>query len=311
MPVKRLGIVGLGLLGTALAERFAASGYSLLGYDISPAARDRLKALGGQPVRSPRDVAMECTRIVLSLPTADVAQRVVAEMLPVASAATIFIDTTTDLPERMVDLAKMVSAQHIGYLDATIGGSSAQVRQSDVIVMAGGDKAAFDACEELFDCFSRKTFYVGPCGSGAQLKLAVNMVLGLNRVALAEGLKFAEALGLDPAEVLDVLRASPAYSTVMDTKGDKMLNEDFEPQAKLSQHLKDVRLMLKTGIEHGAKLPMTQLHKRILKKAETDGYGDEDNSAVIKVYDIDKKSMFRKHVKKEQSESADQPVSEE
>mgnify|MGYP002623509855 CR=1 FL=1 len=285
MGVKRLGIVGLGLLGTALAERFAASGYSLLGYDLDPAARDRLKEIGGQPVRSSREVAMGCSRIVLCLPNADVVKNVIAEMLPVAWSSTILIDTSTGLPEKMVGLAEMVSSQNIGYLDATIGGSSAQVREKDVIVIAGGDRKAFDDCAEIFDCFARETFHVGPCGTGAQAKLAVNMVLGLNRAALAEGLKFAESLGLDPDEMLKILRASPAYSTVMDTKGQKMLTGDFTPQAKLSQHLKDVRLMLHIGVKHGAKLAVTQMHKRILKKAEVDGYGDEDNSAVIKVYE--------------------------
>ncbi len=285
MSVKRLGIVGLGLLGTALAERFAAAGYSLLGYDLDPAARDRLKAMGGQPVRSSRDVAMGCSRIVLCLPNSDVVKHVISEMLPVAWSSTILIDTTTGLPEKMVGLSKMVSSQNIGYLDATIGGSSAQVREGDVIVIAGGERKAFDECSEIFDCFAREKFYVGPCGTGAEVKLAVNMVLGLNRAALAEGLKFAESLGLDPQEVLKILRVSPAYSTVMDTKGDKMLEGDFTPQAKLSQHLKDVRLMLHIGVKNGAKLPLTQMHKRILKKAEVDGYGDEDNSAIIKVYD--------------------------
>ncbi len=289
MSDDKIGIVGIGLLGTALAERLTAAGFSLVGYDLIPEARDRLEAMGGQPVRSARDVALECTRIVLSLPTADVAQRVVNEMLPVASAESIIIDTTTGMPEKMMELANNVSSQKIGYLDATIGGSSAQTRAGQAIVIAGGDEKSFNSCRDIFDCIALKTYHVGPVGSGAQIKLAVNLILGLNRLALAEGLKFAEALGLDLEEVLKVLKSSPAFSVVMETKGEKMLKEDFTPQAKLSQHLKDVRLIMETGRKHGAKLPMCRLHKRILKTAEKNGYGDMDNSAVIKVYDLDLK----------------------
>jgi len=268
-----------------MAERFSAAGYSLLGYDIDREARDRFQALGGQPVRSPREVAIACWRIILCLPNYEAAARVIAEMLPVAWSASIIIDTTTGLPEHMVKLAKQVAVQDIGYLDATIGGSSEQVRSREAIIMAGGEKHYFNECREIFSCISREAYHVGPIGSGAEMKLAVNLVLGLNRAALAEGLKYAEVMGLDPEDVLKVLKDSPAYSKVMDTKGDKMLNQDFEPQAKLSQHLKDVNLMLKTGLGKGAKMPLTQLHKRILKKAVADGYGEEDNSAVIKVLD--------------------------
>ncbi len=285
MGVKKIGLVGVGLLGTALAERFQAAGYTVFGYDLDPVARDRLKALGGRLVRSAKDVAIECTRIVLSLPNADVAEQVIQEMLPVASSATIIIDTTTGMPDKMVKMAEMVSAQNIGYLDATVGGSSEQARKGEVIVIAGGEEKAFQECEEIFQCFARETFHVGPSGSGAKIKLAVNLVLGLNRAVLAEGLKFAESCGLNSEEVLKVLRASPAYSLVMDTKGDKMLQDEFQPEAKLSQHLKDVQLILTMGSKHGAKLPLTTLHKRILKKAEANGFGEHDNSAVIKAYD--------------------------
>ncbi len=282
----KLGIIGIGLLGSALAERLLGAGYSLLGYDLDRKARLKFQKLGGQSVRSAREVAAQCNRIVLCLPNADIAENVIAEMLPVASGSTIIIDTTTGLPEKMEELSNSLRQQLISYLDATIGGSSEQARAGKAIAIVGGEPEPFDSCRDIFDCFAEQTFHVGPPGSGAQIKLAVNLILGLNRAALAEGLKFAEALGLNLDEVLRVLKASPAYSAVMDTKGDKMLNEDFAPQAKLSQHLKDVRLILETGDKHSAYLPLSRLHKRMLKTAETNGYGESDNSAVIKIYDL-------------------------
>src|SRR5262249_22050464 len=152
------------------------------------------------------------------------------------------------------------------YLDAEIGGSSRQVRERDVIVLCGGDRAVYDQCADVFDCFARRTFYLGPWGSGARMELAMNLVLGLNRAVLAEGLTFAEALGLDPQTALDVLQAGPAWSRVMETKGAKMLHRDFVPEARLSQHLKDVRLILAAGERAGADLPLSTLHRELLEK---------------------------------------------
>jgi 3-hydroxyisobutyrate dehydrogenase-like beta-hydroxyacid dehydrogenase len=116
------------------------------------------------------------------------------------------------------------------------------------------------------------------------MKLLSNLVLGLNRAALAEGLAFAEAIGLEPAPALDVLMGTMAYSRTMDTKGQKMIDRDFQTQARLSQHLKDVRLMLESAADAGLTLPLTETHCRLLKKAEAAGFGDADNSAIIQAF---------------------------
>ena len=114
------------------------------------------------------------------------------------------------------------------------------------------------------------------------MKLVTNLVLGLNRAALAEGLAFAESLGLDASRALTVLGESMAYSRVMDTKGAKMVQGNFTPQAKLSQHLKDVRLILEAAGGAGAELPLSQAHRLLLEAAEAAGLGELDNSAIIR-----------------------------
>ena len=138
--------------------------------------------------------------------------------------------------------------------------------------MAGGDAEAFARCRDLFACFAPRAFHLGPCGSGARMKLVVNLVLGLNRAALAEGLAFAAACGVDPAVALEVLKAGVSYSRVMDTKGPKMLAADFTPEARLSQHLK------------GARLPLSGLHRELLERLEAAGLGAADNCAIIEAF---------------------------
>lgn len=115
------------------------------------------------------------------------------------------------------------------------------------------------------------------------MKLVSNLVLGLNRVALAEGLVFAEAMGVKPAAALEVLIGSMAYSRAMDVKGRKMVEGDFAVQARLSQHLKDVRLILAGAAAAGLSLPLSETHRRLLEQAEAAGLGEMDNSAIIKV----------------------------
>ena len=117
------------------------------------------------------------------------------------------------------------------------------------------------------------------------MKLVLNLVLGLNRAVLAEGLSFARSSGIDPALALEILKAGPAYSKAMDVKGQKMLSEDFTPEARLSQHLKDVRLILDQARQQGRMLPLSEVHRTLLEKAETAGYGAADNSAIVKAFE--------------------------
>ncbi len=282
---KLIGMVGLGLMGSALAERFLKGRFVVLGFDRRPTCRHRLKTPGGMPVDRAAKVASTCTRIVLSLPTTAVVKEVIREMMDHLSPGSMIIDTTTGEPDQTRVLAEQLAKRRIHYVDATVVGNSEQVRRGNVIVLAGGTRQALSNCADIFDCFATRTFYVGPCGSGARMKLVVNLVLGLNRAVLAEGLSFAEAVGVSPKRALEILKRGAAYSRVMDTKGHKMLNRDFRPQAKLSQHHKDVRLILSQGKKAKAHLPMTTLHNQLLKRVIAAGNGELDNSAIIKAFE--------------------------
>ena len=283
---QTVGLSGLGVLGSAVAERLIAGSYSVLGYDIDALRCDALQELGGQVADDHAHVASHCDRVLLSLPTTDVVQSVVAQMGKALRPGQIIVDTTTGEPQQTAALGTRLAERGVEYLDATVSGSSAQARSGEVIVMAGGRREAFEACEDIFRCFARRWFHVGEWGSGARMKLVTNLVLGLNRAALAEGLAFAKAVGLDVEVALSILVESAAYSRVMDTKGQKMITHDFAPQARLSQHLKDVRLILAEASRVGAKVPLSALHRQLLEQLEAAGLGGADNSAIIRAFDI-------------------------
>jgi 3-hydroxyisobutyrate dehydrogenase-like beta-hydroxyacid dehydrogenase len=279
MTNSPIGLVGVGLLGQALAERMLAAGYAIVAYDLNP---ERLKVL--EAANSIHDVAMRCQTIVFCLPDSHVVASVVEQLGDPLRKGTLLIDATTGDPDDSVALAARLRDRGIGYVDATIAGSSEQVRRGEAVVLIGGEATDVASAERVLSTWSGERFHLGANGSGARMKLVVNLVLGLNRAVLAEGLALAEASGIGAAAALRVLRATPAHSSVMDTKGPKMITRDFAPQARLSQHLKDVGLICDLARRHGASVPLSEAHQRLLEEAVAMGLGDADNSAVLGVF---------------------------
>ena len=281
---RRVGLIGVGLLGSALAERMMASGFRVVGYDTDESCRETIAALGGDVARCAADVIRKCPRIVLSLPDSDVVAQVVADVEDSLRPQQTIIDTTTGDPRVTESLDRQFQRRGVAFLDATIGGSSAQTRRGEVVAMVGGLLETFEANRDILDSIAANVVHLGPCGSGARMKLVVNLVLGLHRAVLAEALTFGESCGLHAEQILEVLKNSPANSSVTDTKGMKMIRRDFSPQARLRQHFKDVSLILELGSVNDAHLPLTRLHSGMLHSLITQGFGNEDNSAVMRAF---------------------------
>lgn len=281
MHTKNVGMIGLGLMGTALTERLLEAGYLVWIHNRTREKANPLVARGARWADNPLAV---CDRVLISLYTTDTVEEMLDRLGDGLRPGQILIDTTTGEPDQTARLGARLARCGVQYLDAPISGSSEQTRRGEVTAIVGGSREAFNACCDLFECCAEKTIYAGPCGSGSKMKLVSNLVLGLNRAALAEGLVFAQAIGLDAEAALEVLVNSMAYSRIMDTKGRKMIEGDFRTQARLSQHLKDIRLILGAGAASGQALPLSEAHCRLLETAEAAGFGDADNSAVIQAY---------------------------
>jgi 3-hydroxyisobutyrate dehydrogenase-like beta-hydroxyacid dehydrogenase len=281
----KIGLIGLGLVGAAIAERLLSNKLDVVGFDINAEKCRQLEELGGKAAGSPAQVAQKANRTILSLPETDTVRQAVEGPGGIIEARTLpryIIDTTTGDPEETAALARRLAERGIYLLDSTISGSSQQIRDQEAVFMVGGKKPAFEACRDIFQVLAKKVFYLGASGNGCKAKLASNLILGLNRLALAEGLVFADKLGLDLEAFLELLKATPAYSAAMDVKGKKMLNGDFRPQARIRQHYKDVSLIMKYAERLGQELPLSRLHLEVLEKAIAAGDADLDNAAVIR-----------------------------
>jgi 3-hydroxyisobutyrate dehydrogenase-like beta-hydroxyacid dehydrogenase len=189
--------------------------------------------------------------------------------------------TSTCDPDRVAALAARVTSQGLRFLETPVSGTSEQVRQGDGVGLIGGDTTIAAEVDDVLHAMFPKRFHVGAAGDGGRTKLAVNLILGLNRLALAEGLVFATRLGLEPHAFLKVAQASASYSQVMDTKGRKMIDSDFRPEGRARQTLKDVHLMLDQANKVGQPLPLLDVHCDVLEACVRAGESELDNSVIV------------------------------
>ena len=271
-------------MGIALAERMLQAGFNVLGFDLEAGPRDRLKELDGMAAADLTVIAAKCQEIVLCLPNSSIVKTVVGELRSHLTAGVLIIDATTGDPEDSVTMARQLSSRGIDYVDATIAGSSEQTRQGQATVLVGGTEGGVKRAEKILASWSARRFHLGESGSGARMKLVVNLVLGLNRAALAEGISLARACGIDAAAALAVLKETPAFSAIMTTKGPKMASRDYSPQARLAQHLKDVELIHALAKRQKAVAPLSDVHEELLRRAVELGFGEADNSAIIEAF---------------------------
>lgn len=279
-----VAIIGLGLMGEVYARRLIAAGIPVTGFDVDAARRARLAEIGGRPAGSIAELAARARCIIIAVYSTDQVEDVVENhVLPVLGDGSnrIVLCMSTCDPDRVAALAARVVPCGIRYLDVPVSGTSDQVRRGDGVALIGGDSAIADEVAPVLDALFARRFHVGKIGDGGRAKLAVNLILGLNRLALAEGLVFAERLGLDPAAFLAVAQGSASYSQVMDTKGSKMVRGDFSPEGRAKQTLKDCHIMLDQAAGLGQKLSMLEVHADVLEACVRAGEGELDNSVII------------------------------
>jgi len=281
---KPVAIVGLGLMGEVYARRLLDAGIPVIGFDIDTARRAQLDAIGGQSVASIAALARPARCVLLAVFNTDQVEDVVDNHLLAAlgdNSGQIVICMSTCDPDRISALGERASRRGLRFLDLPVSGTSEQVRQGDGVGLIGGDARIAAEIKPVLDALLARSFHVGKIGDGGRAKLAVNLILGLNRLALAEGLVFAERLGLDPAAFLPVAKGAASYSQVMDSKGLKMVHGDFAPEGRARQTLKDAQLMLAQAKAVGQKLSMLEVHADVLEQCVAQGEGDLDNSVVI------------------------------
>lgn len=275
-------MVGLGLIGTALAARLIDARIAVTGFDIDPARCSAIRDIGGTPADSAAQVFANCRTIVVAVYSAEQAQSLFDEIDPAtAVSGAAMICTTTCAPAEILDIAERADDLRLSLVEAPLSGTSAEVREGSALALVAGRAHAIEAAGSVLGILCPRQTRVGQIGDAARTKLAINLILQNNRGALAEGIAFAEAIGLDPATFLATARQSAAYSRVMDSKGQKIIARDFTPQSHIAQTLKDAELILDEGRRYSQELPMTSAHTDLLRKTIARLGGACDSAAVI------------------------------
>lgn len=278
---QTVAVIGLGLVGTALAGRLTAAGFSVLAYDRDAAARERYAAAGGQVEASLPALGARCAVAVLAVYDTAGVLSVVEGMA--GGALRAIVDCSTGDPDALAALAGRLAERAIDFIEAPLSGSSQQIAAGEATMLLGAAPEALQRHEALLQALAAKRIAIGGAGMGARAKLATNLVLGLNRAALAEGLVFAQSLGIAPAAFLQLVLATPARSDAALAKGAMMVEERFEPpQSRIHQHLKDLELMRQQAAAAGQRLPLTDTHAALLRAAVAAGDGELDNAAILR-----------------------------
>lgn len=288
MQKSPVGVLGIGLIGTALTKRLVAAGLDVVGYDVDPGKRDSLEAIGGKSLPSIAEVGRTADRILVSVFDTSQVEDVIESPGGLADVAAetgreklVLIVSTCD-PDRIATLAGRLAGGPVRLLEAPVSGTSAQVAAGDGVGLIAGDKSDADAAADILAAICKTSHFMGAVGNGGRTKLAVNLILGINRAGLAEGLVFADALGLPLPAFLDAAKDSAAYSQIMDVKGARMISGDFSAQGRVVQSTKDARMMVAAATSAGQDLPLGRIYLDLLEKSIEAGDGDLDNSAVMR-----------------------------
>jgi 3-hydroxyisobutyrate dehydrogenase-like beta-hydroxyacid dehydrogenase len=275
-----IGILGLGLIGTAFSERLIDAKIAVIGFDIDPARCDKFRDNRGVIATTAREVARQCRAIVIAVYSGEQAEALMSD-IEIGPARPILICTTTCAPDEIIRLATRAANAAMPFVEAPISGTSAEVSDGAATALVAGQPGVIDAVSWLLDILCPHQLRVGKVGDASRTKLAINLILQNNRAALAEGIVLAERMGLDGPTFLATARQSAAYSRVMDTKGEKMLSRDFRPQSHLAQTLKDAELILKEAAQQGLRLPVTTAQADLLRDAIAILGPDGDSAAII------------------------------
>ena len=285
---KRIAVVGVGLMGSSLARHLVTAGFPVIVHDVDPAKVEALVKLGATRAASPGEIPAQVDVVMLSLPNSHIVNDVLInslKLLEQGRKGLIVVDCSTPDPDMSLAMAAQLRERGIEMLDGTISGTSEMFAEKDAIFMVGGSAQAYRECEPIFQAASRGTFHMGANGTGANTKLVVNLVLSLNRMALAEGLTLAVKAGLDQAQMLKVLQQSAAASRAMEQKGERMVRRNFlKPASTLKTSYKDSRLILGLGAKLDCPLPMMSLYVQALASEVSKGKTDLDPATIIDFY---------------------------
>ena len=284
-----VGVIGLGIMGGAMAEALLASGYQVVGYDVLPAARGRLKKAGGRALASSAAVARSADIVITSLATVaalnDASEKIAGAKRP---RCRIVIETSTlQLADKERAMQRLKRAG-IATLDCPISGTAVRLKEGAWTIFASGDAAAFRRVEPILKVFTSKVPHVGAYGNGTRMKYAANHLVAILNVATAESITLGRKMGLDPRQLLDLFGPSPIVGTgVYRLRGAMMAARKYVPPTmKVEVWQKDMQVIGDMAKSVDCPTPLFTACVPIYSAAMAQGLAQADTASVCEVLDM-------------------------
>ena len=287
MDGKRIGFIGLGVMGTSMAAHLMAAGHSLTVFNRTREKAEGLIKRGAQWADTPGAVAA-ASDILISMVgyPHDVEKIYFGEggILSAMKAGGYVVDMTTSSPKLARRLYAAAKEREIASLDAPVSGGDIGARNASLVVMVGGDRGAFDAVKPIFELLGRTIRYFGPAGSGQYAKMANQIAIASNMMGVCEAVAYAKRAGLDPAEVVETISGGAAGSWSLSNLAPRMLRGDYAPGFFIKHFIKDMGIALASAEEMHLDLPGLKLAKRLYDELSARGMEDSGTQALIRWY---------------------------
>ena len=284
--MEKVGFVGLGIMGTAMARNLLRAGHELTVHNRTRAKAEQLAKDRAEISDIPREVAEKSDVVITMLPGPPEVEEVVSGkdgLLEGAREGSLIVDMSTSSPILARELSDTAGVRGVGMLDAPVSGGDVGALEGTLSIMVGGEEEDFERARPLFEVMGKTVTHVGGTGAGQVVKAANQIVVALTIEAVSEALVLGSAGGVAPEKILDVLGGGLAGNKVMEVKREKFLSHTFDPGFRSELHHKDLGIALAAGREYGVSLPVTAVVDQMLLTMKRKGWGAEDHSALLKM----------------------------
>lgn len=282
----RIGLVGIGIMGTAYGNNLIEAGFEVAGFDVDSDRREELRAGGGNPLDSAAAVAGNSDVVLIALPsTAALTAAVEGEggLLEGAHPGLICVEMSTFPLEDKERARKALATAGVTLLDAPVSGTGLQAAAAEIVVYASGETDALRVLRPVFDVLGQGTYELGEFGNGSRMKYVANLLVSVHNLATAEAFVLGMKGGLEPAQILEVISAGVGSSRIFEIRGPMMAADDYPPAARLKMFIKDVSVIGDYGRQIGAPTPLLDTSLPFYEEAVAAGLGDMDGAALCRL----------------------------
>ena len=277
-----IGVIGLGVMGSAMARNLIAADHEVLGFDVDPARVSIFADFGGEPMRSADEIAALSDLVIFSLPTTAALASVAAEIAEQDRPGLVCLEMGTFPIADKVAARDVLAGAGVDLLDTPLSGTGLQAADATLVVFASGSREGFEKGRPVFDAIGRSTHYLGEFGNGSKMKYVANLLVAVHGLAAAEAHALGIAAGLDPALVQEVMEDGVGSSKIFEIRGPMMVADDYPAAARLDILLKDSTLIRDFARSVGAPTPLLDAAVPVYEASSEAGLGDFDAAALCR-----------------------------